>query len=260
MIRQCNFKSELLLEKLKSNNYSRRIKSHFEAYGLSYDFSRFFVVSDESNLVGLISIFNSSLVISTYENMILSDKIIEEISHFTLMNKPALIELDCIYSDKMLAHLGFEYSSDLRTEFEFVSKSKDTEILVDTNPKLDNVYDILKGSFHALANSYELWLTDTSHRIRRELSKTFLYEGCTTATVQYIIDKTVLIGHVATTPEKRGNFYARKLLYWVGEEYAKNGYKVKLYARPNRVSYYDEIGFKEIGTDKVLERTFIDDK
>ena len=76
--------------------------------------------------------------------------------------------------------------------------------------------------------------------------------------IQYIIDGTALIGHVATIPEERGKFHARSLLYWIGERLTLDGFCVKLFARPNRVSYYEEIGFKEIGTDIVLER--INDK
>ena len=81
-----------------------------------------------------------------------------------------------------------------------------------------------------------------------------VYDGCTTATVQYIIDKVALIGHVGTLPEYRGNHYARKLLYWIGEKLTADGFEVRLFARPHRVSYYEEIGFKKCGLDIVLER------
>ncbi|NLZ46357.1 MAG: hypothetical protein GX896_06655, partial [Clostridiales bacterium] len=77
---------------------------------------------------------------------------------------------------------------------------------------------------------------------------------CTTATIQYICDKVALIGHVATIPQERGKFHARKLLYWVGEKLDKDGYKVKLFARSNRVTYYEEIGFREGSVDLVFER------
>ena len=119
---------------------------------------------------------------------------------------------------------------------------------------LDDVFNVLKTSFPAIARSYELWLTDTSHRVRHGLSQSFLLGDFTTATIQYIIDGVALIGHVATIPEERGKFHARHLLYWIGERLTLDGFTVKLYARPHRVSYYEEIGFKEIGTDIVLER------
>ena len=58
---------------------------------------------------------------------------------------------------------------------------------------------------------------------------------------------------VGTIPEERGKMHARTLLYWIGERLAQQGIAVKLFARPHRVSYYEEIGFKAIGIDVVLE-------
>lgn len=75
-----------------------------------------------------------------------------------------------------------------------------------------------------------------------------------TATIQYIIDGVALVGHVGTIPEERGKFHARQLLYWIGEKLTQDGFQVRLFARPHRVSYYEEIGFKACGIDLVLER------
>ena len=93
----------------------------------------------------------------------------------------------------------------------------------------------------------KLWLTDTSHRVRRGLSQSFLLGNYTTATIQYIIDGVALVGHVGTIPEERGKFHARQLLYWIGEKLTQDGFQVRLFARPHRVSYYEEIGFKACG-------------
>ena len=71
--------------------------------------------------------------------------------------------------------------------------------------------------------------------------------------MQYIIDGVALIGQVATLPEYRGQLYARRLLYWIGERLSDDGYEVHLFARPHRVSYYEEIGFAAIAHDIVFE-------
>ena len=118
---------------------------------------------------------------------------------------------------------------------------------------------MLASSFPSIAENYELWITDTSHRVRRGLSQSFLLGDYTTATIQYIVDKVALIGHVATVPERRGEFHARRLLYWIGERLTLDGFTVRLFARPHRVSYYEEIGFKELETDIVFERIGSDD-
>lgn len=258
MISQSKKVSSELLDELKKNHYSRRIRSHFMAYGNDYDFSRFFVIKNGMKKLGLISIFNSSMMICTFKNMRFDNHALREIVIFISMNKPMTVELEKCYANKLASMLKNEYKTDIRTEFEFVSKNTLPDMAVNELPKLDDVYSVLKTSFPVIAQSYELWITDTSHRIRHGLSQSFLLGDYSTATIQYIIDGTALIGHVATIPEERGKFHARSLLYWIGERLTLDGFCVKLFARPNRVSYYEEIGFKEIGTDIVLER--INDK
>ena len=243
-----------LLDKLKQNHYSRRIKSHFFAYGNKYDFSRFFLVENNEERLGIISIFNSSMMISSFKNKTFNNDILKEIAQFVMMNKPSAVEFEPCYSEQLKKLLKSEYKPDVRTEFEFSSRNSLPNLNVNELPDLDYVFDVLKTSFPAIANSYEMWLTDTSHRVRHGLSQSFLLGDYTTATIQYIIDGTALIGHVATVPEERGKFHARHLLYWIGERLTLDGFTVKLLARPNRVSYYEEIGFKVIGTDIVLER------
>lgn len=243
-----------LLDMLKKNHYSRRIKSHFYAYGTDYDFSRFFLIEKSDVKLGLISVFNSSMMISSFEGQSFDDDIIGEIATFVNMNKPMSVEFECAYAERLEKLLEQEYKTDVRTEFEFVSKNMLPPTLVNELPKLDDVFNVLKTSFPSIAESYEMWITDTSHRVRHGLSQSFLLGEYTTATIQYIIDGTALIGHVATVPAERGKFHARHLLYWIGERLTLDGFSVKLFARPHRVSYYEEIGFKEIGTDIVLER------
>ena len=243
-----------LLNELKSNHYSRRIKSHFRAYGNDYDFSRFFSIIQDEKCVGIISIFNASMMISSMKDTSFNADTLDEMAGFILMNKPAVVELEVCYGKRLKEKLTCEYKGEVRTEFEFVSKNTLPPLDVQEVPKLDDVYNVLKTSFPTIASSYEIWLADTSHRVRHGLSQSFLLSDCSTATIQYIIDKVALIGHVATIPEERGKFHARSLLYWIGERLTLDGFSVRLLARPHRVSYYEEIGFKEIAQDIVLER------
>lgn len=244
------------LNKLKSNHYTRRIKSHFLTYKTQFNFLSFYEIIDNNKLVGIICCFNSSMVISTCDDCSFNKEIIEEVSAFILLNSPYSIELEFDYADVILCLLNNQYKSEIRTEFEFKSSGKVPDLFVNECPKLDDVYLIIKDSFNGLKVAYELWLTDTSYRIRHETSRIFLFENCTTATVQYLVDDVALVGNVATVSCERGKFYARNLLYWIGEKMAADGKTVKLFARPHRVSYYEEILFKEIGTDIVLERKY----
>ena len=248
-----------LLDGLKENNYTRRIKSHFIAYGTNYDFSRFFMVENNGKKLGVISIFNSSMMISSFVDSTFDDHTLSEIAGFVLMNKPASVEFENCYAKKLSELVKDEYKGDRRTEFAFVPKNELPPLDVNEVPKLDDVFSILSTCFPKLADSYELWMTDTSHRIRRGLAQSFLMGNYTTATIQYIIDGIVLVGHVGTIPEERGKFHARKLLYWIGEKLTRDGFEVRLFARPHRVSYYNEIGFRECGVDVVLERINTDE-
>lgn len=254
MIYQLTKLSVPTLEKLAPNNYTRRIKSHFLAYSTKYEFCRFFAVDDYDEHCGIICVFNSSMMVSAFDGVTLSGDILSEIASFIVMNKPLSVEFPVEYAPQLERMCQIEYVGDRRTEFAFCESCGIPELPVEELPRLDDVFNILAECFPAIKNNHGLWLTDTSHRVRRGLSQSFIYDGCTTATVQYIIDKVALIGHVGTLPEYRGNHYARKLLYWIGEKLTADGFDVRLFARPHRVSYYEEIGFKKCGLDIVLER------
>lgn len=260
MIRQIFDNCLPLLDTLKHNHYSRRIKSHYQAYGTKYDFARFFEIADEvGETAGMIVIFNASMIVSTSENKSLDKDGLYELSQFILMNAPLMVEIEVCYSDALRPLLADDYTTDVRTQFEFSSRNALPLMEVNELPKLDDVFKVLASSFPSIADNYELWITDTSHRVRRGLSQSFLLGDYTTATIQYIVDKVALIGHVATVPERRGEFHARRLLYWIGERLTLDGFTVRLFARPHRVSYYEEIGFKELETDIVFERKEFDD-
>ena len=246
------------LEKLAPNNYTRRIKSHFYAYSTKYEFCRFFAVDDYSEHLGIICMFNSSMMVSSFEGVEFSNDTLSEIASFAMMNKPYSVEFPAQYASALERMCRTEYVGDKRTEFAFCAKHELPDLDVQELPRLDDVYKILAECFPAIKNNHGLWLTDTSHRIRRGLAQSFILDGCSTATVQYIIDKVALIGHVGTLPEERGKHHARKLLYWIGEKLTADGFDVRLFARPHRVSYYEEIGFKKCGLDIVLERKYAD--
>ncbi len=261
MITETQDITEKLLNTLEKNHYSRRIKSHFLAYGVSYDFCRFYFVreNERADNDAVVSIFNASMVVSVFQGHNLSDNEISELATLIFMTKPVTVELGLSYSKKLSKIIDVDYNVFDRTMFEFVCKNHIPKLDVNELPKLDDVYDILATSFPAIKNSYSLWLTDTSHRVRKGLSQSFTLNNCSSATIQYIIDGIAFIGHVATIPEERGKHHARELLYWIGERLNDDGFSVQLFARSYNVSYYTEIGFLPIYNDIVLERKDIDE-
>lgn len=242
-----------IFEKMSGDHYKRRVQSNFEAYGTKYDFCSFYALEIKDKLLSVISQFNSTMVVSSVAAEKFDDDSLNDLLTLIAMNKPQTIEMNVNIAVKIRDSLE-DYKKCDRTEFEFVSKNHLPNMFVDECPKLDDVFNILKTSFPAIAKGYDLWLTDTSHKVRRGLSQCFVLGNFTTATIQYICDNTALVGQVATIPEQRGRFHARKLLYWLGEKLNKEGVNVRLFARSNRVSYYEEIGFREIGKDIVFER------
>lgn len=253
MIYRLTDNENMTFDSLCPGHYSRRIRSHVLAYGLNYDFSRIYAFGNDGSVTGLISLFNAAMVISTFKGKTIQDNELQELSAFINMLQPYSVELDPIYAFRIAPLLSELYDAHDRTEFAFCSKGEIPSLEVSECPRPDDVFAVLKESFPTLAQSYELWIADTSHRIRHGLSQSFLVEGRSTATIQYIVDKTALIGHVATLPEFRGQHYARRLLYWIGERLTDDGYRVRLFARPHRVSYYEEIGFAAIKHDRVFE-------
>ena len=260
MITETHDITEKLLNTLEKNHYSRRIKSHFLAYGISYDFCRFYFVRENevSCNDAVVSIFNASMVVSVFEDHILSDDEISELATLIFMTKPVTVEIEAYYSNRLSFLISEDYNAFDRTMFEFVCKNHIPKLDVNEFPKLDDVYDILATSFPAIRNSYSLWLTDMSHRIRKGLSQSFTLKNCSSATIQYIIDGIAFVSHVATIPKERGKHHARELLYWLGERLNNDGFSVQLFARNYNVSYYTEIGFTPIYDDVVFERKNLD--
>lgn len=240
---------ELLLKSLSG----KKMLAYIKAYGLGYDFCRFYEVSDD-NGKGYMFIMNSTLIICSDDKM----SVTEEIEIFIRMNLPFRIE----GSQNILNKLDYSenYQKLNRTIFELIpddNASDFDEASVEFNPKLTDVYKILNEGFPNIAD-FSLWYTDTSHRCRHGISRVFTYKGCTTASVVFDIENDILIGQVATKIESRGSGYAREFLKWLAKFFNNLGKKAFLLALDVRVSFYREIGFREVEHEIVLERTDVE--
>jgi len=240
------------------NCYQRLVKSHFDAYQLKYDFCRFYYIIDKQ-IIGIISLFNSSMTVCFINENNYSDDVIDEILMFINLNKPDRIEIDEVVARKISNKLSSEYISFKRIELVYDGKIQISEIEVIENPKLDDVYKVLSQCFPKLKDSYELWLTDTSHRTRRNLYRSFLVGNHTTVAIQYVIDDIAVIGSIATLPEFRGKRFARNLIKYICNLLQNERLNVHLFAKEERLSFYEEIGFKPVFSDLVFERKEINE-
>lgn len=241
-----NVDKELLMKTLSG----KKMLAYLKAYGLGYDFCRFYEILGDNGGRGFMFIINSTLIICSDDKLEASD----ELEMFISMNLPFRIE----GSQKILHKLkgSGHYQALNRTVFELVpgeSAAKFNEKFVDFNPKLTDVYKILSEGFPNITD-FSLWYTDTSHRCRHGISRVFTYKGCTTASAVFDIGNEILVGQVATKIESRGSGYAREFLKWLAEFFNNLGKRAYLLALDVRVSFYREIGFKEIEREIVLER------
>lgn len=253
MIKLIQNESELDENILMKSLSGRKMIAYMKAYGAGYDFCRFYKITDETG-TGFMFIINSTLIICTDSFL----QATEELQFFVNMNLPFRVEGDSYILRQI--KLDEHYQVLNRTIFELVpdEKSRDfAEEYVDFNPALHDVYSILSEGFPNIAD-FSLWYTDTSHRCRHGISRVFTYRECTTASAVFDIGDEVLIGQVATKVSARGSGYAREFLKWLAYFLNNLGKRAFLLALDVRVSFYREIGFKEIETEIVLERIDVD--
>lgn len=251
MITQVTEPRRLDLQMLAKCHYGRKMLSNLAAYGTEYDFCRFFVLKSRGSTAWLM-LQNSTLLISTQEDFSGDAEAAAELSLFAEMHQPFRIE----GSGSLLPQLHLpQYIRLPRYVFGLrpapVSPLfQDAE--VNRDPKLDDVYTILSEGFPNII-AYDMWLTDTSHMVRRGLRHCYTYFGVTAATAIYDYENHVLIGQVATKRSARGKGYARDFLHWIANDLAARNKDGILYALDIRKSFYEEIGFQLLESEFVWE-------
>jgi GNAT superfamily N-acetyltransferase len=252
MITQMHTLSETEITMLKKTWRGKKLLSYFQAYGTQYEFCRFFRLTEETH-TGFMLLFNATLLICAEQPVAL-----EETATFVQMHLPFRIECPASFLPALSALPNYQKLR--RTMFALTPQPVSSTFQPDaisTHPNLTAVYHILHEGFPNLL-SYPIWLTDTSHRCRHQVSQVLTYRDSTTLTVLFDIDNCVLIGQVATCPEARGSGYARDFLRWLANQMEQQGKYAVLYALDIRVSFYREIGFQEVETEWVLERSDVE--
>ncbi len=233
---------------IKKSWRGKKLLAYFKAYGGEYDFCQFFRISYE-NAAGYMFLLNSTLVICSND-----DLPAEETSDFIKMHLPFRIECPQNMIDSLSKISNYQLLR--RTLFKLKpDKVSDNfnEADIEFNPKLSDVYDILKEGFPNLTD-YSLWLTDTSHRCRHGVSHVLTYKNSTTVTIVFDQENNIMIGQVATRAANRGSGYAGDFLKWLAAWLVEMGKEAVLYALDIRRSFYQQIGFEEIEAEYVLER------
>lgn len=222
--------------KLSGSIYGEKIAAAIRAYGLVYDFCRLFA----SDSGGYILIFNSTLVADgTFD--------LSELESFISITSPISVEMP----NDLKPSLN-EYKKYRRTLFKAVpwdNNIKPEKIV--RNSMFRQVFDILGPSFGI--TEFDMWYTDISHRIRHGVADLFLYEN-TTVTKQFDFGKYVFLSHIATAPEARGRGSAGNLLHYLCGELQSGDKTVCLFAKDERVTFYESLGFIPIFNDVLYEK------
>jgi GNAT superfamily N-acetyltransferase len=226
---------------------------------MGYDFCRFFR-AEYDKVSGIILLINATLE-GVFDGDF-TDFQADELMFFIQNHIPFRVQLTENATTALIEYMNENNLTDKdyrilkRTCFELKDESFVTDFKeedVEFNPILDDVYNILSEGFPNLLD-YPLWLTDTSHRCRHGISRVLTYKKATCATIMFDIDNNVLIGEVATSKSSRGCGYARDFLKWLAGFLKGLNKRAVLYALDVRVSFYREIGFKELEHEYVFER------
>ncbi len=205
---------------------ANKIRSMYLAYGLKYDFCRFY----RQDNCFLCSLDGSFVICGDVTD-------INELSQFLCMN--GFSDVFCSES------VGVELSKLLNAECSFVNMMKysgnDYYVSVNTEPKLSEVYDILKDGFDI---DFEPWYLDMSHRVRHGISKCYTLDNSATVTVQYCLNNEALISQVATKKDARGQGKASDIVKAVSSLLNPN--KIYVLCEDKLVPFYQKTGYSVV--------------
>lgn len=217
------------LNSLPLSHYKNNVEFLFKCYGVNEDFCEFF---DTEN--ALICIFEkaSALIAGTPENC-------EETAIF--LSGVKRINAEYEVTEKLLPYL-YDFEN-VPVDFQTAKiKSKKSEDLND-NCDLKAVYNIIASGFGEF--DFDLWYTDTSHKIRHNLAKCYVYKNASSVTASFFGDDTVFLSQVSTLKTERHKGYASEMLHEVTGIYKDK--TVYLIAEENKRPFYKSAGFTVTG-------------
>ena len=224
--------TDISLLRLSDSYYGGKIAAYAEAYGLNYDFCRFYRLKN-----GTLMINNSNCVIDG------RPPVNEELRFFIKMNGISAVE------SPLDIRIG-GYSRHMRTVFEIKPCGGNINGNdIRRNSGFEEIYSVLNGSFGDIP--HDLWYSDISHRVRHGVSETFLYRK-TAAVLDFVHCGYGWLSNIATLPEYRNCGSCRKLLTYIAENLSERNIIGRLMAYDDKVPFYSRLGFEPVGKDIYL--------
>lgn len=236
MIKCINFPEEPALP--EKGVEAQKIRALLRAYGTQYDFCRFYT-SCHITLCDL----NGGFVIC--EN---GECDVEELAEFLSFNgfSDIFCSNDLGGRLKELLSCGSQTVNLMRFR-EKIPNSTETD--VNKTPPLEDVYKILSTAFEI---DFEPWYVDMSHRIRHGVSGARVLDR-SALIIQHNINGEALLSQIATTPERRGQGVASKLILSTCVELATS--EIYIICEDKLLPFYEKIGFEKIAEKYVLTRS-----
>lgn len=214
----------------------QKIRALYKAYGAGYDFCRFFRQNCDTFLAALDGDF------------ILSDGEADYGELAGFLSACGFGEIFC--SEKSAKELSRHISADCHEIFLMrYSGGASASENIDRQPRLDEVYEILKTAFDI---QYEPWYLDMSHRIRHGVSRCMILEG-STLTVQHDLNGEALLSQVAALPQGRGKGVTKRLIRVACSELAPS--EVFVLCVKELTDFYRKCGFEVCGKKCLLKRS-----
>ncbi len=212
-----------------------KIRALFKAYGLNYDFCRFY---KQRNC--LISSLDGAFVICN------ETKYYPELAEFISMNGYSEIFCSEPTGKGLQPLLSAEMS---RVNLLKYCGGWSNHLEITENPSLSEVYEILQEGFGI---EFEPWYLDMSHRIRHGITQCFTLDGISTLTVQHNLCGEALISQVATKLNARGQGSATKLIQAVCERLSPS--EVFVICEDRLLDFYRNAGFNFVCRKAILTR------
>lgn len=227
MIRRASSENEL--SRLPSRGVeAQKIRALLQAYGVKYDFCRFFV-SDFFILCEM----NGSFVVSE----IAEDGDFDELADFFAFS--GFSEIFCSESLGKRLALCCNCNIEIVNLMRFCGEAEISETAeVEKSPPLDDVFSILKTAFNI---DYESWYADMSHRIRHNVAAARTL-GNSALIIQHNLNGEALLSQIATAPENRNRGNAKKLIKSVCAELSPS--EVFVICEDSLKDFYRNIGFE----------------
>ena len=226
-------------EDLRESHYSRLLRAHLAAYGTDYDFCRFYEMTYRRR-AGIICVFNGAMTADFCDGVKPTSSMRRELAEFVDFQQPYSVELP----HEIALRQGFSGCISVERRFFEIPPKECSDGLIDPNP--ETVFSALGLP----ADSYPAWLTDTLRRVNRGCSELIGY-GSSVLTVRFKSDGLAYITDLATPEDDRGKGYARELLGRASKSLWDRGFTAYLSAKPELFGFYRELGYPEIGEDKV---------